>query len=124
MSRSAKRKGKTVAVVEEIDLRTADVESLLVGHTLGPDAAAAIAGWSPMRRGTSAHHSGGSGSDGEAVRAAAGGVSMLPQHGRNVLVVLRDGRQIEGDLHTMTGRYEVGGIVFAPWEIESIENIT
>jgi hypothetical protein len=28
---------------------------------------------------------------------------MLPQHGRVVLVVLQDGRQLEGELHTLTG---------------------
>jgi hypothetical protein len=37
-----------------------------------------------------------------------------------VLVVLQDGRQIEGELHTLTGRYEVGGVVFEAWEIEEV----
>jgi hypothetical protein len=50
-------------------------------------------------------------------------VSVLPQRGRIVLVVLHDGRQIEGEVHTMTSRYEVGGVAFYPWEIEEIEDI-
>jgi hypothetical protein len=49
---------------------------------------------------------------------------MLPQHGRIVLVVLQDGRQLEGELHTMTGRFEVGGVVFDPWEVETLEDVT
>jgi hypothetical protein len=49
---------------------------------------------------------------------------MLPQHGRVVLVVLQDGRQLEGELHTLTGRYQVGGVVFEPWEIEELEDVS
>jgi hypothetical protein len=37
-------------------------------------------------------------------------------------VVLQDGRQIEGELHVLSGRFEVGGVVFAPWEIEELED--
>jgi hypothetical protein len=48
----------------------------------------------------------------------------LPQNGRVVLVVLRDGRQLEGELHTMSRRYEVGDVAFDPWEIETIEDVT
>jgi len=40
-----------------------------------------------------------------------------------VLVVLQDGRQIEGELHAMSGRFEVGGIAFDAWEIEEIESV-
>jgi hypothetical protein len=52
------------------------------------------------------------------------GIDMLAQHGRIVLVVLQDGRQLEGELHTMTGRYKVGGVVFDEWEIEELEDAT
>jgi hypothetical protein len=51
-------------------------------------------------------------------------VELLPQHGRVVLVVLQDGRQLEGELHTMTGRYEIGGVAFDEWEIEELEDLT
>jgi hypothetical protein len=51
-------------------------------------------------------------------------VELLPQHGRIVLVVLQDGRQLEGELHTLTGRYQVGGVVFEPWEIDQLEDVT
>jgi hypothetical protein len=51
-------------------------------------------------------------------------VEFLPQHGRIVRVVLQDGRQLEGELHTMTGRFEVGGVVFDEWEIEELEDLT
>jgi hypothetical protein len=47
-----------------------------------------------------------------------------PQHGRVVLVVLQDGRQLEGELHTLAGRYEVGGVVFDACEIEELEDVT
>ena len=49
---------------------------------------------------------------------------LLPQNGRVVHVVLQDGRQVEGELHVMSGRYEVGGVVFDPWEIETLEDLT
>jgi hypothetical protein len=39
-----------------------------------------------------------------------------------VLVVLQDGRQLEGELHAMSGRYEVGGVVFQDWEINEFED--
>lgn len=51
-------------------------------------------------------------------------VELLPQHGRVVLVVLQDGRQLEGELHTMTDQFEVGGVVFDAWEIETLEEVT
>jgi hypothetical protein len=41
-----------------------------------------------------------------------------------VLVVLQDGRQIEADLHSMSGRYETGGATFDAWEIEGLEDVT
>ncbi len=49
---------------------------------------------------------------------------MLPQRGRVVLVVLQDGRQLEGELHTMTDGFEVGGVVFEPWQIDELEDVT
>lgn len=49
---------------------------------------------------------------------------MLPQHGRVVLVILKDGRQLEGELLVMTGRYAIGDVGFEAWEIESLEDIT
>jgi hypothetical protein len=49
---------------------------------------------------------------------------LLPQNGRVVLVVLRDGRQLEGELYTMSGCYIVGEVVFDVWEIETIEDVT
>lgn len=48
---------------------------------------------------------------------------MLPQHGRIVLVVLQDGRQLEGELHLLTGRLEVGGVVFDVWEVDEIDDV-
>ena len=48
---------------------------------------------------------------------------LLPQHGRVVLVVLQDGRQLEGELVTLTGRYQVGDVVFEPWEIDEFEDL-
>ena len=45
---------------------------------------------------------------------------MLPQHGRIVLVVLQDGRQLEGELITLTDRFEVAGTVFQAWEIDEL----
>jgi hypothetical protein len=41
-----------------------------------------------------------------------------------VLAVLQDGRQIEGELHSMSGRYEVGGATFDAREIEELEDVT
>ncbi len=51
-------------------------------------------------------------------------VELLPQHGRIVLVVLQDGRQLECELMVLSGRYEVGGVVFDEWEIETLEDVT
>jgi hypothetical protein len=48
---------------------------------------------------------------------------MLPQHGRIVLVVLRDGQQLEGELIVLSGREDVGGVVFDAWEIEELEDL-
>ena len=45
---------------------------------------------------------------------------MLPQRGRIVLVVLQDGRQLEGELIALTDRFEVAGSVFESWEIEEM----
>jgi hypothetical protein len=47
-------------------------------------------------------------------------LSMLPQRGEVVLVVLQDGRQLEGELIVRTDRFEVAGTVFAAWEIEEV----
>ncbi len=49
---------------------------------------------------------------------------MLPQPGRVVLVMLKDGRQLEGELTMMTGHYTVGEVQFEEWEIETIEDVT
>ncbi len=51
-------------------------------------------------------------------------VDLLPQSGRVVLVVLQDGRQLEGELHRMSGRYEISDVVFDAWEIEALEDGT
>ena len=49
---------------------------------------------------------------------------MLPQHGgRNVRVVLKDGRQLEGELIVISGRYQVEWVMFEPWEIETLEDL-
>lgn len=45
---------------------------------------------------------------------------MVPQRSRAVLVVLQDGRQLEGELIMLTGRFQVAGTVFEPWEIEEL----
>jgi hypothetical protein len=42
---------------------------------------------------------------------------MLPQRGRMVLVMLRDGRQLEGELIVLTDRFQVSGVLFEQWEI-------
>jgi hypothetical protein len=49
---------------------------------------------------------------------------MLPQPGRVVLLVLKDGRQVEGELIVMTDHYTVGDVSFQEWEIETIEDAT
>lgn len=49
---------------------------------------------------------------------------MLPQHGRVVLVMLQGGRQLEGELHTLTDRFEVADVVFSAWEIDELEDVT
>ena len=41
-----------------------------------------------------------------------------------MLVVLQDGRVLEGEIHTMSGRYEIGGQTFDEWEIETLEDVT
>lgn len=51
-------------------------------------------------------------------------VPMLPQHERIVLVVLQDGRQLEGELIVLTDRFEVDGVMFESWEIEELEDVT
>lgn len=40
-----------------------------------------------------------------------------------MLITLQDGRQLEGALIVLTGRFEVAGIVFEPWEIDEIEDV-
>jgi hypothetical protein len=45
---------------------------------------------------------------------------MLPQHGRIVLVMLQDGRQLEGELIVLTDRLQVSGVVFEQREIEEL----
>ena len=49
--------------------------------------------------------------------------SMLPQSGRVVLVMLRDGRQLDGELIVLTDRFEVAGTVFQPSEIAEIDDL-
>ena len=51
-------------------------------------------------------------------------LDLLPQNGRVVLVMLQDGRQFEGEFHSMSGRYEIGGVTFDAWEIEELEDAT
>jgi hypothetical protein len=46
--------------------------------------------------------------------------AMIPQHGRIVLVVLQDGRQLEGELIVLTDRFQVAGTMFQSWEIEAV----
>jgi hypothetical protein len=48
---------------------------------------------------------------------------LRPQPGRIVLVTLRDGRQLEGELIVLTSRYQVGDVVFDAWEIEELEDL-
>ena len=40
------------------------------------------------------------------------------------MLVVQDGRQIEGELHMLSGRYSVGGVTFDEWEIETLEDVT
>ena len=47
-------------------------------------------------------------------------VEMLPLLGRVILVMLQDGRQVEGELIALTGCHAVGDDVFEPWEIEEL----
>jgi len=51
-------------------------------------------------------------------------LELLPQHGRVVLVVLQDDRQLEGELIVISGRYQVEWVMFEPWEIETLEDLT
>jgi hypothetical protein len=46
----------------------------------------------------------------------------LPQHGRIVLVMLQDGRQLEGELIVLTDRFQVSGVVFEQREIEELSD--
>ncbi len=48
---------------------------------------------------------------------------QLPQRGRVVLAILKDGRQLEGELIVLSGRYQVGDVTFFEWEIEELEEI-
>jgi hypothetical protein len=41
-----------------------------------------------------------------------------------VLIVLQDGRQLEGERHSMSGRFEIGGVTFDQWEVEEREDVT
>lgn len=50
-------------------------------------------------------------------------IEMLPQHGRVVRVMLQDGRQLEGELIILTGRYKVGDALFFEWEIEELVDV-
>ena len=50
--------------------------------------------------------------------------STFPHNGRVVLVMLKDGRQLEGELLVMTGCYAIGDVVFEAWEIETLEDVT
>ena len=47
--------------------------------------------------------------------------SIVPQDGRVVLVLLKDRRQLEGELIVLTNCYFLAGVVFEAWEIETLE---
>jgi hypothetical protein len=47
-----------------------------------------------------------------------------PHLGGSLATRIQDSRQLEGELIVLTGRYEVGGVVFDPWEIEELEDLT
>jgi hypothetical protein len=49
---------------------------------------------------------------------------LLPQRSRIVLVVFQDGRHLEGELVKLTGRFQVGDVVFEEWEIEELDDVT
>jgi hypothetical protein len=49
---------------------------------------------------------------------------MFPQHGRVVLVMLKDGTQLEGELIVLTNCYSVAGIVFQDWQVETLDDVT
>jgi hypothetical protein len=49
---------------------------------------------------------------------------LLPQSGRVVVVMFKDGRQLEGELHSTSGRFEISGVSFDQWEVETIEPVT
>ena len=57
-------------------------------------------------------------------RAVMAEAPTLRQRGRIMLVTLQDARQVEGELITLTGRFEVGDVVFEPWEVEELEDVT
>ena len=48
---------------------------------------------------------------------------MFPQGGRVVLVMLEDGRQLEGELIVLTNCYFIAGVMFAEWEVETLEDL-
>jgi hypothetical protein len=50
--------------------------------------------------------------------------NLLPRRERIVLAMLQDGRQLEGELQLMSGRYSVGGVLFDAWELEELEDVT
>jgi hypothetical protein len=51
-------------------------------------------------------------------------VDLLPQSGRVVLAVLQDGRQLEGELLSMSDRFVIGGTAFDAWQIEELDHVT
>lgn len=51
------------------------------------------------------------------------GPEMFAQHGRVVLVMLKDGRQLEGELLRMTECWVIGDDRFYDYEIDSIEDV-
>ncbi len=59
---------------------------------------------------------------GRAYRRVMFDAPMRSQQGRIVLVVLQDGTQLEGELHMLTDRFEIGRVVFEAWEIETLED--
>ena len=49
---------------------------------------------------------------------------MVPQSGRVVLVMLKDGRQLEGELIVLTNCYFIAGTVFQDWQVETLEEVS
>ena len=50
--------------------------------------------------------------------------TRVPQGGQLVLVMLKDGTQLEGESIVLTHCYFIAGTVFQDWQVETLEEVT